>query len=511
VPHSRRMIVRFPSATRVPVHWELARIVSAFCGILLVVAMGRVAARVALGALEPAGVDTGGWIDSPGFVFVALHAPIPSITFHVALSWLVIAPVVATVIAVGFLSRLAAASLARLTKRPIAALTSTIVVAGVALASMPVLLNPDPYAYIIYGHLVATYHVDPYIAMNAVDTSRDLRLVPALRLWANPPPRDNYGPLWTDLSAAVAFVAGGFPLAQQIVVQRLIALAGVVVTALGLIALDRDPDHSLRVRRAGMFAFHPLVLLETVFNAHNDILMVAAAVLAFAARRALPSGLAIGASIAIKYVSVIAIPFLAVREMRRSRRPALLLGAATVLVVAAFLPFWRGWGTLSSVMSHSGHVALSPAALLAALASGFDPDRLAFPWVTLQFVRHLTIARVADLALVAAFAAIWITAVARYSRRPSRGPIAVTALAFLYATPAIGPYLLVWISPLFAFDDRYGRFARTLGTCALGYYLLTAIPKFTPIEAAVYIAFVFGAPIVGMAIVTLRRPALEAS
>jgi predicted membrane-bound mannosyltransferase len=38
---------------------------------------------------------------------------------------------------------------------------------------------------------------------------------------------------------------------------------------------------------------------------------------------------------------VIVVPFLAVREMRRSWRPAVLLAAAALVVVAVFLPFWR--------------------------------------------------------------------------------------------------------------------------------------------------------------------------
>lgn len=486
---------------------DRTRAFSALAGIVLVVTVAEVAARQALGALKPAGTLTGGWVDSPRYVSVALHAPIPPITFHVANSWLVIAPILAVVIAVGILSRVAAASVGRLTRRPIASLVLTIIVAGAALATMPVLLNPDPYAYVIYGHVVAFYHVNPYVAMQAVDTSRDTTLAPALALWQNPPPRDNYGPLWTWLSAALAFVTGGLSLAAQIIAQRLIALAGIVIGALGFVALDRDVNVSCRVRRASAFAFHPLVLLETTVNGHNDILMVAAMILAFAARRALPSGLAIGASVAIKYVSVIAVPFLAVREMRRSRRAGVLLVGATLVVVVAFLSFWRGPQTLASLASHSSEVALSPAALMAALASGFDPDRLAFPALTVRFVRHLTIARLADLALIATFTAIWIGAVIRYAREPGRAPIAFTALAFLYATPAIGPYLFVWISPLFAFDDRWGRFARTLALCALSYYLLTAIPSYAPPEEAAYIAFVFGSPIVGMLVVTLREAA----
>lgn len=174
-----------------------------------------------------------------------------------------------------------------------------------------------------------------------------------------------YGPLWELPSLGAFYLSGGNFLAHLLLLKLLGAAA-----YLGSAALIY---HTLRhLRRdwalAGTlaFAWNPLVLFEAVQNAHNDMLMtfflLAAIWVAVRRPTAVSHQVAVvvllAASILVKFVTVLAAPFLllalAARQATGSRRllalalyGLLLMG----LVVAVMGPFWPGrdnWAVLNA-------------------------------------------------------------------------------------------------------------------------------------------------------------------
>jgi len=190
-----------------------------------------------------------------------------------------------------------------------------------ALLAVTVTFSGDVYAYVIYGRLYGIHGINPYLLGSALPDYGDAVLRQCLAFYGNPPPGDNYGPLWTFLAGGLARLESGLSLGAQVWTHRVIAIAAAVAATAGLLFAMRRLPAADRIRRAGLFALHPLVLYEAAVGGHNDLLMIAPAVWAFAVVDQLPlvAGLLLGASIAVKYVSVIVLPFLALRAAKKSR------------------------------------------------------------------------------------------------------------------------------------------------------------------------------------------------
>ena len=123
-----------------------------------------------------------------------------------------------------------------------------------------------------------------------------------------------YGPLFLLLAAQVVGFAGD-SLAAAIAGLRLVALAGLVLAAIGLPVLSRrvgaDPAKAVWLVLAC-----PLVLVHLVSGAHNDALMIGLIVagLALVASRRTPAwlvagGVVLGLAVAVKATAVVVLPF----------------------------------------------------------------------------------------------------------------------------------------------------------------------------------------------------------
>ncbi len=182
-----------------------------------------------------------------------------------------------------------------------------------------------------------------------------------------------YGPLWELLSLGAFYSSGGEFLAQLFALKILAALA-----YLGCVWLVYKILQLLQPQWAGAgaiaFGWSPLVLLESVQNGHNDIVMVffmLAGVGAFAKwsnRRQTPGKLIdplllltclfLTLSILVKFVTIIIVPFLLIsialaQPNWRQRLGAIALYGALIasVVIAAMVPFWPGlenWAVLAA-------------------------------------------------------------------------------------------------------------------------------------------------------------------
>lgn len=129
--------------------------------------------------------------------------------------------------------------------------------------------STDLYDYISRGRISGVYGGNPLVQVP--DDYPDDPFV-QLAAWRKDP--SAYGPLWEVLSGLIGRSAGGRLWANFLAYKGL-ALIGYLMSTIAVAATLRRiaPDHALSGTL--LFAWNPLVLLEGVANAHNDMLMMA--------------------------------------------------------------------------------------------------------------------------------------------------------------------------------------------------------------------------------------------
>ncbi|MEU4216184.1 polyprenol phosphomannose-dependent alpha 1,6 mannosyltransferase MptB [Actinoplanes sp. NPDC026623] len=234
--------------------------------------------------------------------------------------------------------------------------------------------SADVYSYACQGY-VQHAGADPY-AMGVQEFGCPW-LDSVATSWRDSPAP--YGPLFLILAGWVVGLAGG-SLAGVIAGLRVIALAGVALTALALPVLarrsGRDP-----ARAVWLVLACPLVLVHLVSGAHNDALMIGLIVsgLALAASASRPragiarpaapgpvllmvaGGLVLGLAVAVKATAVVVLPFAVLAAaapghrgspvpLRALWRPALAIGGGALLATAALsLVSGRGFGWVAGL------------------------------------------------------------------------------------------------------------------------------------------------------------------
>jgi alpha-1,6-mannosyltransferase len=226
---------------------------------------------------------------------------------------------------------------------------------GLPLLVGPPLFSRDIYSYIGQG-LLAYHGFNPYsVAPSALGNARLLASI--AEVWRNT--ASPYGPLFVAVSQGAAAVAGT-SLVVQVLVFRVLELAGVAMVMVSLPTLSRrlgtDPGMAL-----WLGALSPLALFSFVASGHNDALMmgllVAGVTLATGGRLAL--GLTLCALAAtIKLPAAAAILFIGVDQFRAATangRWRVVLEAVVVpivVVVGVTLAAGLGWTWLGPTALH---------------------------------------------------------------------------------------------------------------------------------------------------------------
>ncbi|MEA2458252.1 MAG: alpha,6-mannosyltransferase [Thermoleophilaceae bacterium] len=197
----------------------------------------------------------------------------------------------------------------------------------------PPLLSADLFGYIEWARLGAVHGLNPY-THGSLSGAHDP--VFAYMRWRAHMPSP-YGPLFT---------LGSYALAPLSVAASLWALkAAAAAASLAIVWLVWDCARLLRIDplpAAMLVGLNPLVLVWAVGGAHNDLIAVAATLLAVRlalAGRERAAGAGFAAAAALKVSSGVALPFLiaGARRRRDALTGALVAGAAVVaLALAAF-------------------------------------------------------------------------------------------------------------------------------------------------------------------------------
>ena len=236
--------------------------------------------------------------------------------------------------------------------RPILAVT---VLLAVPLIVLPGLMSDDLYLYNLYGRTISVYGVNPiYYSPSSFPADAHLPWVHWKEL------RSSYGPIWLMLSAALSRL-GVDSLTMTVVVYRAAAAVLHLLTVAVLCSTLRSTNSRSAATRTIFYAWNPLVLLEVVGNAHNDVLVALFAVLLVAAamRRAWLASAFLGAcAVMVKPFAVLLLVPIGRNIITSSRgwcmvrrlAMAVLVTAGTMVFVS--LPLWAGSALLHNVMNN---------------------------------------------------------------------------------------------------------------------------------------------------------------
>lgn len=316
----------------------------------------------------------------------------------------------------------------------------------------------DVLNYIFQGRVVAHYGANPYAVLPSQYPSDPI--VPYL-LWPDWP--STYGPLWTLIGGAAA-LAYGDNLLLGIALFKAIAVTFYLATSLLVYVLLRTLRPGRAVAGALLFAWNPLVVYETVANAHNDVAMAFFAIAALYALVRGRMGLALPllmASVLVKFITVLLLPVFLVWWLARGERPrerivqaAWALVLAGALAVALYALFWYGPDTLKPLVRRADLFTSSPASFAVAVlkANGFKEPQ--------EMVRD------ACLVLLALFA-LW-----RTGRLLKNGEEDVAAAGFdvLFA----GLFLSFWFQPWYVISAAPFALATGDGARRRAWLALTA-------------------------------------
>ncbi len=222
----------------------------------------------------------------------------------------------------------------------------------------PPTLSSDAYAYAAQARVWIFHGLNPYV--NGPRTLVDEGDAVARLLSWNVP--SMYGPVWMLMSAGLLAAQPGDSLWLQIVILKLVQAAALVLAALAgqRVAERLSPGRGDLVLLA--IGLNPLFLLEGPGTGHNDLIMMAlmvAAAWAYLEERSLLGGLCVGLAVAIKFVPLAVLPWIALEQSRGASRAGKLWSCASIPLlgltplILGFGPFWQGPETLEGLRFRS--------------------------------------------------------------------------------------------------------------------------------------------------------------
>lgn len=168
-------------------------------------------------------------------------------------------------------------------------------------------ITADLFVYLSQAHQLTDLGTHPFLRA-AADLSDPL--VAAFHIEYTDRP-SVYGPAWTLLSAPGT--AGRYDVPMGVAWLKALAAAAYLGCAWLLDRILRSARPEFALEGLYLFAWNPLVLLTAVGDGHNDVVMMAAVLLALGAtleRRWVMAAAALAIAVWIKYVAVIFVPLL---------------------------------------------------------------------------------------------------------------------------------------------------------------------------------------------------------
>jgi alpha-1,6-mannosyltransferase len=223
----------------------------------------------------------------------------------------------------------------------------------------------------MHGRILGVYGANPFDQLAA-----DFEADPFYRYVGWPRAPSAYGPGWELLAATTARLAGDGIAANVLAFKALggLFLAGCVAIVADLLRRTA-PERALA--SVLLLAWNPLILYETLGQGHNDVTMlfwILACAWCLAHTRYTLAVLALVAGSLFKFVPLLLFPAVALISLRalpdtraRLRFAAVTTGAAGLLVLLAYAPFWHGTAALGIERRFGLFTTSLPAAAFALL------------------------------------------------------------------------------------------------------------------------------------------------
>jgi hypothetical protein len=330
---------------------------------------------------------------------------------------------------------------------------------------------------VIYGRLYGHYGANPYQISHPLSAA-DPIFGPILPFLSATPFGDPYGPLWTIVAGLIGKIDASAGLAVMVYAYRGLGAAALLAATAAIAYTYRSFGKAQAATRAATFGLHPLALYESVVGAHNDMLMLAPALWAFAIADGLPfvAALLAGAAIAIKLPVIIGLPFL-LRRIARTHGWAWV----AALFIACAVPLLCGRAFPSTTVGNAAMLGSAFSMSVDWLANipiftfglGSGP---AFPWLqSLPKFGTASWPRLIQLAVLTSFAVIACVGLIRYVLRPRTGEIWRTITAFLWSLSSMHPWYGQWVLPAVASGGRWATYAWWYGALLVGIYALDGV------------------------------------
>lgn len=189
----------------------------------------------------------------------------------------------------------------------------TIVVVGAVLFLSYCAFSYDLFNYIFDAKIITHYHQNPYFH-KALDYAGDPML--SFMRWTHR--TYPYGPFWLVLTVPLSYVGFGIFVFTFYLFKLLMFatfIGSVLVIERIAKKLNFDPIYAMAA-----FALNPLVLIESLVSAHNDIVMLffgLLSLLLFVEGKYVKSAIWLTVSILIKFATALMIPALAIRKFKK--------------------------------------------------------------------------------------------------------------------------------------------------------------------------------------------------
>ncbi|MFA6588424.1 MAG: hypothetical protein WCT08_05140 [Patescibacteria group bacterium] len=223
--------------------------------------------------------------------------------------------------------------------------TKTIILVSIIL-SVPFLITysvlaGDLFAYIANIKVAALGN--PYVLTPGY-LGNDLILKLVDPAWHNWP--STFGPLWNIFSKLVSYITQ-----KPDVLMLIIKILCLMAVCFCVKILSKKTQPAL----VALFAWSPIVLVEAVGDAHNDIFIALGLVLAlYWLKKPIKSSLALGASIAIKYIPILALPAILFNYQKSRKDIWKYIFFSLAIVIITIAPFWAGINTFRGLGLQNG-------------------------------------------------------------------------------------------------------------------------------------------------------------
>ena len=254
------------------------------------------------------------------------------------------------------------------------------------LSVQPYLSSQDIFSYAFYSHIFAWYHDNPYVAV-----PRDYPFDPLFSaiFWKDQP--SNYGPIWTYVSALAPMIAGS-RVGPTLLVFKAIAIVPALIGTPLLWSTLRRLRPERRVLGTLLYAWNPLLLIETGEAGHNDIVMTGLLIVSlwsWSRHRRSTAIATLAMAALVKYTAIVLVPLFLLawwKETGESPMRIVVRSAAigTGLCFATFVPLYAGPSTFAVLSFGSNSLAYTNSPLELAfretrLALGETPDLTDLP------------------------------------------------------------------------------------------------------------------------------------